>query len=229
MSRFDPSHPYRPSYSGSPFGRRFSGLLPWMFVVGIVVAVVLTFRHGMNWPFPHATDGHRRTPRSSCSRPAVPTSASRSMSSAPSTATPFRARASARRPRSRRARSPARHRCARDEGLLSAGAGQGRSRHRRVARSARPGRRHDLQSRPGQISAAFSPMSRRSDRQRFGGDARRRLCAQLQWRPSRRLVRARLALLETKKPRRKTRLFAVSLRSGDQRVTTTVVPTETRL
>ena len=57
MSRFDPSHPYRPSYSGSPFGRRFSGLLPWMFVMGIVVAVVFTFRHGMNWPFPHATDG----------------------------------------------------------------------------------------------------------------------------------------------------------------------------
>jgi endonuclease YncB( thermonuclease family) len=60
MSRFDPSHPYRPSYSGSPFGRRFSGLLPWMFVVGIVVAVVFTFRHGMNWPFPHATDGQSR-------------------------------------------------------------------------------------------------------------------------------------------------------------------------
>jgi endonuclease YncB( thermonuclease family) len=31
-----------------------------MFVVGIVVAVVFTFRHGMNWPFPHATDGRSR-------------------------------------------------------------------------------------------------------------------------------------------------------------------------
>ena len=31
-----------------------------MFVVGIVVAVVLTFRHGMNWPFPHAIDGQSR-------------------------------------------------------------------------------------------------------------------------------------------------------------------------
>ncbi|MET4801855.1 thermonuclease family protein [Bradyrhizobium sp. LB11.1] len=60
MSRFDPSHPYRPSYNGSPFGRRFSGLLPWMFVVGVVVAVVLAFRHGMNWPIPHATDGQSR-------------------------------------------------------------------------------------------------------------------------------------------------------------------------
>ncbi len=31
-----------------------------MFVVGIVVAVVFAFRHGMNWPFPHATDGQSR-------------------------------------------------------------------------------------------------------------------------------------------------------------------------
>ena len=31
-----------------------------MFVVAIVVAVVLTFRHGMNWPFPHAIDGQSR-------------------------------------------------------------------------------------------------------------------------------------------------------------------------
>ncbi|MCK1719726.1 thermonuclease family protein [Bradyrhizobium sp. 141] len=57
MSR-DPSHPYRTSYSGSPFGRHFSGLLPWMFVVGVVLAVVFTFRHGMDWLVPH-TDGDR--------------------------------------------------------------------------------------------------------------------------------------------------------------------------
>jgi micrococcal nuclease len=57
MSRFDPSHPYRPSYSGSPFGRRFSGILPWMFVVGVAVAVVLAFRHGTNWPIPQVADG----------------------------------------------------------------------------------------------------------------------------------------------------------------------------
>ncbi|OKO78843.1 nuclease [Bradyrhizobium sp. NAS80.1] len=58
MPRFDPSHPYRPAYSGSPFGRRFSGLLPWMFVVGVVMAVVLAFRHGTNWP--HADDRQSR-------------------------------------------------------------------------------------------------------------------------------------------------------------------------
>lgn len=31
-----------------------------MFVVGIVVAVVFTSRHGMNWQFPHVTDGQSR-------------------------------------------------------------------------------------------------------------------------------------------------------------------------
>lgn len=60
MSRFDPNHPYRPSYSGSPFGRRFSGLLPWMFVVGVVTAIALGFRQGAIWPIPHADDGQSR-------------------------------------------------------------------------------------------------------------------------------------------------------------------------
>jgi endonuclease YncB( thermonuclease family) len=56
MPRFDPRHFYRPSYSGSPFGRRFSGLLPWLFVIGIVVTVVLAFRGGAGWPLPRAVD-----------------------------------------------------------------------------------------------------------------------------------------------------------------------------
>ncbi|TFV37234.1 thermonuclease family protein [Bradyrhizobium frederickii] len=60
MSRFDSSRPYRTSYSGSPFGRRFSGLLPWMFVVGVVTAVVLGFRQGTIWPIPHVDDEQSR-------------------------------------------------------------------------------------------------------------------------------------------------------------------------
>jgi endonuclease YncB( thermonuclease family) len=60
MSRFDPGHPYRPSYGGSPFGRRFSGLLPWMFVVGVVAAIVLLFRHGTDWHISHTDDGQSR-------------------------------------------------------------------------------------------------------------------------------------------------------------------------
>src|SRR6185503_12412821 len=60
MSRFDPGNSYRPSYGGSPFGRRFSGLVPWMFVVGVVVAVVLTFRHGTAWRIPLPADERKQ-------------------------------------------------------------------------------------------------------------------------------------------------------------------------
>jgi micrococcal nuclease len=56
MSRFDRDSSYRRSYGGSPFGRRFSGLLPWMFVLCIVTAIVLTFRHGTNWSVPQPPD-----------------------------------------------------------------------------------------------------------------------------------------------------------------------------
>jgi endonuclease YncB( thermonuclease family) len=49
----DRPNAYRPQFGGSPFGRRFSGLVPWMFVVGVVVAVVLAFRYGANWPVPY--------------------------------------------------------------------------------------------------------------------------------------------------------------------------------
>ena len=47
----------RPAFSGAPFGRRFAGLLPWMFVVSVVLAIVLTFRHGTNWPVRHEGEG----------------------------------------------------------------------------------------------------------------------------------------------------------------------------
>lgn len=54
----DRPNSYRPKFGGSPFGRRFSGLLPWTFIIGIVLAVVLTFRHGTDWLVPR-TDGDR--------------------------------------------------------------------------------------------------------------------------------------------------------------------------
>ncbi|MCK1388343.1 thermonuclease family protein [Bradyrhizobium sp. 21] len=50
----------RPQFGGSPFGRRFSGLLPWMFVVGVALAAVLIFRHGTNWTVPRADGGRTR-------------------------------------------------------------------------------------------------------------------------------------------------------------------------
>lgn len=51
---------YRPQFGGSPFSRRFSGLLPWLFVVGVVAAVVLTFRQGTSRLVPHDADGRVR-------------------------------------------------------------------------------------------------------------------------------------------------------------------------
>ena len=36
MAARDRINSYRPSFSGAPFSRRFAGLLPWMFVVGVV-------------------------------------------------------------------------------------------------------------------------------------------------------------------------------------------------
>ncbi|MGY3388928.1 micrococcal nuclease [Bradyrhizobium sp. USDA 3311] len=51
MRFHDRPNAYRPQFGGSPFGRRFAGLLPWMFVVGVAAAIVLTFRHGA--PVPH--------------------------------------------------------------------------------------------------------------------------------------------------------------------------------
>ena len=60
MPPHDRINPTRPSFRGSPFGPRFSGLLPWMFVVGIVFAITLSFRHGMNWRVPHSADGSAR-------------------------------------------------------------------------------------------------------------------------------------------------------------------------
>ncbi|APO49151.1 micrococcal nuclease [Bradyrhizobium diazoefficiens] len=55
MRFHDRPNAYRPQFGGSPFGRRFAGLLPWMFVVGVAAAIVLTFRHGA--PVPHGADG----------------------------------------------------------------------------------------------------------------------------------------------------------------------------
>lgn len=56
----DRPNAFRPQFGGAPFGRRFSGLLPWIFVVGVMVVVVLVFRHGTNWPIPHAADSQSR-------------------------------------------------------------------------------------------------------------------------------------------------------------------------
>ncbi len=71
----------------------------------------------------------------------------------------------------------------------------------------------------------------RSHRQCFGDAGRRRPCPQLQWRPPRRLVRQRYAIKQNNTAKTKEPRFRAAPRLGgenDQRVTTTVVPTETR-
>lgn len=52
----DRTNAHRLSFRGAPFGRRLSGLLPWMFVTAVVLAIVLPFRHGMDWRVPHSAD-----------------------------------------------------------------------------------------------------------------------------------------------------------------------------
>ncbi len=107
-------------------------------------------------------------------------------------------------PRSDHAGSPARHRCAGVEGVLSAGIADGGGRERRVARPARRGRGHDLTiSGRTNIPAASSPMSRP------GGPAMfRRRCSpagharSYRRRPPQRLVRERGQVAsKLKKPR----------------------------
>ena len=116
-------------------------------------------------------------------------------------------------PRPEHAGSTARYRRARTEGLLSAGIADGRGRDRCLARVARRGRRDDLQYRAGQI-----------------------------WRPGRPVMPAAMAAaiaaagartpvnhFRNEKSRAIGRLSdASNCSSGDQCVTVTVVPTDTR-
>ena len=98
-----------------------------------------------------------------------------------------------------------------------------------VARAARRRRCQDLQYRAGQI---WRPGRRRrrhaAQRKCFGRDDRRRSCPQLWRRTSQRLVRERRAKrhAQMKEPRHRA-AFRINL-NRDQRVTVTVVPTETR-
>ena len=40
----------KPSHRGGPWGRRFSAILPWMFVLGVAAASMLPLRQWLNWP-----------------------------------------------------------------------------------------------------------------------------------------------------------------------------------
>lgn len=44
----------------SPWGRRFSAALPWVFVLGVAAGTMLPIRHWVHWPIPQAEDRHAR-------------------------------------------------------------------------------------------------------------------------------------------------------------------------
>ena len=56
MSPYDRENAYRAPFGRSPWGRRLSAVLPWVFVLGVAAGTMLPVRHWMHWPVPHATD-----------------------------------------------------------------------------------------------------------------------------------------------------------------------------
>jgi len=56
MSPYDRENAYRAPFGRSPWGRRFSAVLPWVFVLGVAAGTMLPVRHWVHWPVPHATD-----------------------------------------------------------------------------------------------------------------------------------------------------------------------------
>jgi micrococcal nuclease len=47
---------YRPTFRRSPFGRRFSAALPWVFVIGIALGSMLPIRQWVHWPSPYSAN-----------------------------------------------------------------------------------------------------------------------------------------------------------------------------
>lgn len=195
MSPYERINPYRgtgrPPFRRSPWGRRVSAALPWVFVLGIAVGSMLPIRQWVpqwvpsHWPLnrSHDTDVIWQ-------RAGALTSGTALMSSGRSMATPSRRGCISRRGLILHTGPVARHRRAGAEGILSARTANGGSGNCRAARSARPGRCRDLQYRSRQISG--TRCRRRcdeEDRKRLGCAARIRPCARLQWWPPLRLVR----------------------------------------
>src|SRR4051794_2110998 len=57
MSPFERINAYRgrPSSPGTPWRRRFAGLLPWVFVLAVMAATLLPLRQWAHWPAPSST------------------------------------------------------------------------------------------------------------------------------------------------------------------------------
>ena len=182
--------------SGQPWRRRFSALLPWIFIVGVVAATMLPLRQWLNWPVsttsplsPHeiqaARDAETVWKRAGNASVRHPVDVIRTIDG-----DTFEARVHlspglepTTRVRLRGIDAPEL------KAACAAGTADGRSRRRSLARAARRRRGHDLQYRPRQICRPRRCRCRdAADRQCFGGAARRGSCARLSRRPPRRLV-----------------------------------------
>ena len=56
MSPYERESAYRAPLGRSPWRRRFSAALPWVFVLGVAAGTMLPVRHWVHWPVPQATD-----------------------------------------------------------------------------------------------------------------------------------------------------------------------------
>ncbi|MBR1141936.1 thermonuclease family protein [Bradyrhizobium sp. AUGA SZCCT0431] len=54
MSPYERINTYR--VPRSPWRRRFSAALPWVFVIAVAAGTMLPLRHWVHWPFPHTAD-----------------------------------------------------------------------------------------------------------------------------------------------------------------------------
>jgi endonuclease YncB( thermonuclease family) len=69
MYPYERINTYRPDYRGpGPWRRRFSAVLPWLFVLGVAAGTMLPVRHWIHRPLPHAADS--RAPDSPAARDA---------------------------------------------------------------------------------------------------------------------------------------------------------------
>jgi endonuclease YncB( thermonuclease family) len=61
MSPYERINTYRAPRRAS-WRRRFSAVLPWLFVLGVAAGTMLPVRHWVHWPIPHAADSQPDSP-----------------------------------------------------------------------------------------------------------------------------------------------------------------------
>ena len=197
--------PPRSPFGRSRWGRRFSAALPWVFVLGVAAGTMLP----MQAVGALADRRASRQPGGARRRDDLATRR-KSRRAAPRRCHQDHRRrhlrgagASVARSRPDHAGSPARHRRAGTEGGLSAGIADGRGGDRAPCAtcSARARSRSSTSGRTNISGRVVADVATRRTGQCVGRDARGRSRAQLQRRPSRRLVRERRSPITKRKSR----------------------------